>query len=589
MTSGRRRGFITLPVAAAVFALGAGALASAPAQAADTVPLPGKQNTQKRTDVPQAELLDTIKGSAATLEEGASGAPERPAEGGTASTPPAPGRTVDPKIIGGVEAPISEAPWMVQLHYYDDKGTSGTADDESYFCGGTLVAPAKVLTAAHCVDGLDWSKNGAVLGGTAKLPVGNDLNGGQAVGVWRQWVHPAYDDAELSSDVAVLTLGATLPYKTLQPAAGAETALYKEGTRATVYGWGRTSSTSDEISPTLRKATVPVNADATCTSFYGSEFVPGKMTCAGDPAVGQDEGTVSPCNGDSGGPLVVNGRIAGVVSWGVRDCVATGAYSVYSKVSSLFGQINPRVDDANLNFDTTADLFARQSKGEAFEYYSTGKAFGSSTALGNWGAANLVRQVDWDRDFYQDYVYRVGNDLYWFYFNGSAWAEKKIGTGWSSFKNILFPGDVTGDGNPDLVGIDSTGTLVTYPGKGDGTFAPKAVAGSGWGSLTLFGKGDYSGDGIPDLLARDGQGQLWLYAGRHNVNSPFANKVLVGTGWNFTAYVGTGDNTGDGNADITVRDSTGAMWFYPSSGSATKPFGPKLKAGTGWNGFNLFG
>ncbi|MFE3370379.1 trypsin-like serine protease [Streptomyces sp. NPDC059173] len=584
MTSGRRRGFIALPAAAAVLALGAGALVSAPAQAADTVPLPGKRSTQERSDIPQAELLDTVKASAAKLAEGESGAP---APGGVEE--PAPTRSADPKIIGGSDALISEAPWMVQLHYYDDKGTSGTDDDESYFCGGTLVAPAKVLTAAHCVDGLDWNKNGAVVGGTAKLPTGGDLNGGQAVGVWRQWVHPAYDDAELSSDVAVLTLGATLPYKTLQPASGAETALYKEGTRATVYGWGRTSSTSDAISPTLRKATVPVNSDSTCASFYGAEFVAGKMACAGLPAAGQDEGTVSPCNGDSGGPLVVNGRIAGVVSWGVRDCVATGAYSVYSKVSSFFGQINPRVDDANLNFDTTADLFARQSKGQAFEYYSNGKAFTAPTALGDWGAANLVRQVDWDRDFYQDYVYRVGNDLYWFYFNGTEWAEKRIGTGWSSFKNILFPGDVTGDGNPDLVGIDSTGTLVTYPGRGDGSFAPKAKAGSGWGSLKVFGKGDYSGDGIPDLLARDGQGRLWLYAGRHNLASPFANKVLVGTGWYFSAYIGTGDNTGDGHADITVRDSAGVMWFYPSSGSATKPFGPKLKAGTGWNGFNVFG
>ncbi|MET9806903.1 trypsin-like serine protease [Streptomyces halstedii] len=580
MTSGRRRRLVTLPAVVAACALGAAVLTAVPAQAADAPPLPQNRSVQTRDTASQAELLKTVKGSAEALDRAEPAAP---------ATPDAPKRTTDPKIIGGVEASIDEAPWMVQLHYYDDKGTSSTADDEGYFCGGTLVAPAKVLTAAHCVDGLDWNKNGAVLGGTAQLPIGGDLHGGTAVGVWRQWVHPSYDSDELSSDVAVLTLGAALPYPTLQPAAGSETALYKEGTRATVYGWGRTSSTDDSISETLRKAMVPVNGDATCASYFGTDFVADKMTCAGTPASGEDAGTVSPCNGDSGGPLVVNGRIAGVVSWGVTDCVASGAYGVYAKAASFFGEINPRIDDANLNFDTTADLFARQSGGTAFEYYSNGAAFTSSANLGNWGAANLVRQVDWDRDFYQDYIYRVGNNLYWMYFDGNNWTEKLIGTGWSSFKNILFPGDVTGDGNPDLVGIDSTGTLVTYPGRGDGTFAPKVTAGSGWGSLTVFGKGDYNGDGIPDLLARDSSGQLWLYAGRHNVNSPFANKVLVGTGWNFTAYVATGDNTGDGHADITVRDSAGVMWFYPSSGSATKPFGPKLKAGTGWNGFNLFG
>lgn len=132
-----------------------------------------------------------------------------------------------------------------------------------------------------------------------------------------------------------------------------------------------------------------------------------RWSVLGQAASGQDTGTVSPCNGDSGGPLVVNGRIAGVVSWGVTDCVESGAYSVYAKTAAYAGEVNPRIDDANLNFDDKADLFARLSSGEGFNYYSRGTSLGDRESVGDWQGINLVRQADVNRDYYQDYVYRT--------------------------------------------------------------------------------------------------------------------------------------------------------------------------------------
>ncbi|MFE6041749.1 trypsin-like serine protease [Streptomyces sp. NPDC056452] len=593
MTSGRRKGFITFPAAVAALALGTAALSAVPAQATDTPQPAGKQSVQQRSTASQAELRETVKGSVAELQQGESGTPAE-ADNGSEPTPEASGRTIDPKIIGGTPATLTEAPWMVQLHYYDDKGTADESDDEGYFCGGTLVAPAKVLTAAHCVDGLDWQANGAVLGGTAQLPVGDDLHGGTAVGVWRQWVNPNYDAAAIKGDVAVLTLGSALPYKTLQPAASGDTARYKSGTPATVYGWGRTSSTSDDISPTLLKASVPVQADSACSGYFGSDFVAGQMVCAGTPASGQDAGTVSPCNGDSGGPLVVNGRIAGVVSWGTIDCVAAGAYGVYAKTATFAGLVNPRIDDANLNFDDKADLFARASTGEGFNYYSRGTSVGSRESVGNWEGINLVRQADVNRDFFQDYVYRTtAGELWWWGYDSAAdaYTEHKIGTGWTNLRNITFTGDVTGDGLVDLTANDSAGKLYLWTGRGNGTFAPKVQIGVGWSTYQVYGKGDYSGDGKPDLIARDGQAVLWMYKGTGSASAPFSGRVKVGSGWNFTAYATTGDVTGDGRADFIVRDTAGELWAYKSTGSATVPFATaaRIKLGTGWKSYSLLG
>ncbi|MGW3117438.1 trypsin-like serine protease [Streptomyces sp. NPDC001107] len=613
----RRRIRIALPVAAAGVAAAVAALltvssAGAATASADPTVKPGKSSASL------TDLTDRVAGALATDKDfkKASKTKDTKTDGSatsaTSSTPSgsSSASTVSPMVIGGTTTSITSAPWMAQLWYYDDKGTSDTGDDVGFFCGGTVVAPTKILTASHCVHGYNWHAYGAIVTGTDQLPTtdssGNtDLHGGTVSGVWRQWNHPSYNSTTVDNDVAVLTLAAPITATPIRMATSTDTASYAAGTNAKVYGWGRTSSTSNDISQTLQSATLPIQSDSTCSGYYSSDFIAGHMVCAGNPATGSDSGTTTACNGDSGGPLIVGNRIVGIVSWGVQDCVAKGAYSVFTKVKAYVGAAYPRIDDTNLSDGSTstpdgkADLFVREhSTNTGYEKDSKGTSFAARVSWGSFSGYNTILQTDLNRDGYQDFVLRRSSDgaVFWLHYIPStqSWSKSLLFSNWSTRKFTVAPGDVTGDYLPDLLSVDSGGTLWIYPGKGNGTFASPVKVGSGWGQYnSLRGHGDFNGDGRADLIARQSStGDVYLYRGTGTAGSgAFASRIKVRSAWTgYNTFDAVGDITGDGKADFLARTSAGTLYLYPGTGKATSEiFATRISVGTGFQAYDLFG
>jgi secreted trypsin-like serine protease len=227
------------------------------------------------------------------------------------------------RIVGGTRASTTDYPFIVYL---------ATAEDGFQFCGGTLAAPDKVITAAHCVKGQQPHELLVVAGRDDK----KDRTRGLEVKVKGVWTHPKYTDALVGHDIAVLTLARKVSgYEPIPFANHNDGHVYAENTMATILGWGRTAS-GGSTSQYLLKADVPVVSDASCKQSF-SKYNSDAMVCAGYP-----QGGIDGCQGDSGGPMVADGRLIGISSWG-EGCGLPNKPGVYTRGMAYYPELYQQI------------------------------------------------------------------------------------------------------------------------------------------------------------------------------------------------------------------------------------------------------
>lgn len=251
----------------------------------------------------------------------------------------------------GEDAEPGRYPYSVSLRQRTRSGES------VHFCGGALVAPRAVLTAAHCLESLDPGSLPLVHVGRfcqgncpADFAEFDDFEEIQASAVE---MHPSWRNIYLGDDIAVITLSRS---SRAQPVAlaGPGGANLWDFRNLRVVGLGKDES--GELSGVLQMGSIPFRTQEACTDLFEEAEASGlrlptgfditqRMLCAG----GFD---TSACRGDSGGPLILPGAgpgsdmVVGVVSFGVQ-CGLNENYdlpAVFTNVAAYEGFLAPHLE-----------------------------------------------------------------------------------------------------------------------------------------------------------------------------------------------------------------------------------------------------
>ncbi|KAB0384916.1 hypothetical protein FD755_006833 [Muntiacus reevesi] len=239
---------------------------------------------------------------------------------------------IQTRIIGGQECERHSQPWQVAIYHFS-----------KFQCGGVLVAPQWVLTAAHCK-----SNNYQVWLGRHNLF--EDEDSAQFALVSEAFPNPGFNlsllenhirqpGEDYSHDLMLLRLQEPLQLTEDVQVLGLPTEEPQLGATCLASGWGSIKPDEFSYPDDLQCVDLTLLPNEKCAAAHPQE-VTETMLCAGNLQGGKDT-----CVGDSGGPLICEGMLQGITSWGHIPCGSPNKPSVYTKVILYLDWINKTMTD----------------------------------------------------------------------------------------------------------------------------------------------------------------------------------------------------------------------------------------------------
>ncbi|XP_015274260.1 PREDICTED: transmembrane protease serine 13 [Gekko japonicus] len=241
------------------------------------------------------------------------------------------GQRMSGRIVGGTETSAGKWPWQVSLQY-----------GSTHICGGTIIDPLWVLTAAHCF----FMNSEKILDEWKVFAGASDLSHlAEGIPVSHVIINSNYSDDHDDYDIALMKLSRPLTLSAqvrpaCLPMSGQK---FLPGRTCSITGFGKINESDENTSPKLREAEVKIIDYKLCNSqnVYEGYLTP-RMMCAGYLQGGRDA-----CQGDSGGPLVCQESnrwyVAGVTSWGT-GCGQRNKPGVYTRVTKLLSWIHSKME-----------------------------------------------------------------------------------------------------------------------------------------------------------------------------------------------------------------------------------------------------